>query len=158
MIRRIRKDEDGTALVEFALVLPVLAMLCMGLVDLARVYELQNRLRNAAREGAAFAQFTPTNVDHSCGTPDATQNVVDRALAEDSTLNLPASAVKAYYSPLNSGTQTVYSGCPTGQTFNAGDKVTVKVTKNFTVLTPLISAITGSTITITGVAHVQVQQ
>jgi Flp pilus assembly protein TadG len=155
MIRRLRKDEDGTALVEFALVLPVLAMLCMGIVDLARVYELQNRVRNAAREGAAFAQYTPSSVDHGC---NSTQNIVDRAVAEDSSLNLPTSAVTAYYTALNSNSQTAYSGCPAGQTFNAGDKVTVKVTRTFNVLTPLISVFTGQTVTITGVAHVQVQQ
>src|SRR5207302_4290657 len=53
---RRRRDESGVALVEFALVLPFVVIIALGTIDLGRAYQLQNRLKNAAREGAAFAQ------------------------------------------------------------------------------------------------------
>jgi len=53
---------SGQALVEFALVLPIVLLLLMGLFDLGRAVFLANSLTNAAREGARFAivhQSTP---------------------------------------------------------------------------------------------------
>ena len=53
-MRRVRRDE-GQALVEFALVLPVLLMLILGLFDVARAVWQENTLAYAAREGTRFA-------------------------------------------------------------------------------------------------------
>ncbi|MFC6356667.1 TadE/TadG family type IV pilus assembly protein [Luethyella okanaganae] len=44
--------ERGAAAVEFALMLPVLLMLVLGLLEFSRVYNVQISLSNAAREGA----------------------------------------------------------------------------------------------------------
>lgn len=49
---RSRRRERGAAAVEFALVLPVLLLLVLGLVEFSRVYNIQISLSNAAREGA----------------------------------------------------------------------------------------------------------
>lgn len=43
--------ERGAAAVEFALVLPVLLLLLMGIVEFGRAYHLQTNLSGAAREG-----------------------------------------------------------------------------------------------------------
>lgn len=51
---RARRDE-GQALVEFALVLPVLLMLILGLFDVARAVWQENTLAYAAREGTRYA-------------------------------------------------------------------------------------------------------
>lgn len=53
-MRRVRR-EDGQALVEFALVLPVLLMLILGLFDVARAVWQENTLAYAAREGTRYA-------------------------------------------------------------------------------------------------------
>ena len=55
----MQRGQKGVAAVEFALCLPLLALLCLGVVDLARVYTLENQLKNAAREGANYAQTDP---------------------------------------------------------------------------------------------------
>lgn len=47
-----RPRERGAAAVEFALVLPVLLLLVLGLLEFARIYNVQISLSNAAREGA----------------------------------------------------------------------------------------------------------
>lgn len=49
---RNRPGERGAAAVEFALILPVLILLVMGLIEFSRVFNVQISLSNAAREGA----------------------------------------------------------------------------------------------------------
>ncbi len=46
------RSERGAAAVEFALILPVLILLVLGLMEYGRVYNVQVSLSNAAREGA----------------------------------------------------------------------------------------------------------
>ena len=51
--RRARAcDERGAAVVEFAIIFPVLAMLIFGVIDFGRAFFLRNNLVAAAREGA----------------------------------------------------------------------------------------------------------
>jgi Flp pilus assembly protein TadG len=47
-----RNSDRGAAAVEFALVLPVLIVLILGIVEFGRVYNVQISITNAAREGA----------------------------------------------------------------------------------------------------------
>jgi len=49
---RDRRGERGAAAVEFALILPILILLVLGLIEFSRVYNIQISLSNAAREGA----------------------------------------------------------------------------------------------------------
>jgi Flp pilus assembly protein TadG len=49
---RISRSEDGAAAVEFALVLPILILLIVGLIEFSIVFNTQISLTNAAREGA----------------------------------------------------------------------------------------------------------
>jgi Flp pilus assembly protein TadG len=46
------RDDRGAAAVEFALVLPVLILLVLGLIEFSRVFNTQISISNAAREGA----------------------------------------------------------------------------------------------------------
>jgi Flp pilus assembly protein TadG len=52
-----RNSERAQALVEFALLLPILAMITLGAVDLGRVYFAYTTITNAAREGAMCASW-----------------------------------------------------------------------------------------------------
>lgn len=45
------RSEDGQALVEFALVVPILLLLILGLVEFARAWNTQQVLTDVAREG-----------------------------------------------------------------------------------------------------------
>lgn len=56
---RTSRNERGTALVEFAICLPLLTILASGVMDLGRVFVLQEGLRNAVRESAAYAALHP---------------------------------------------------------------------------------------------------
>lgn len=44
--------EDGAAALEFALVLPILIMLVMGIAEFSRAYHAKEKLQYAVREGA----------------------------------------------------------------------------------------------------------
>jgi Flp pilus assembly protein TadG len=56
--RKLRTDgaeRHGAVAVEFACVAPLLLAVIVGMLDLSRVYSVQNVLEAAAREGARFA-------------------------------------------------------------------------------------------------------
>jgi len=52
MRRKRSSDESGAAAVEFALILPVLILMILGMIEFSRAYNVQISLSNAAREGA----------------------------------------------------------------------------------------------------------
>jgi Flp pilus assembly protein TadG len=54
-MRLFARDERGQALVEFAFILPVLLLLILGLIDIARAVQEENTLAFAAREGTRYA-------------------------------------------------------------------------------------------------------
>ena len=50
--RALLRDEGGAAAVEFALVLPVLMLLVMGIIEFSQAYNAKELLQYAVREGA----------------------------------------------------------------------------------------------------------
>ncbi len=52
-----KNSRRGVAAVEFAFVVPVLMSIVFGLIQVTRVYDAQNLLESAAREGARFASI-----------------------------------------------------------------------------------------------------
>ena len=60
--RRWPGDERGAALVEAALVLPMLLMLTFGIWTTARAWNVHNVLDHAAREAARYAATTPDSL------------------------------------------------------------------------------------------------
>ncbi|MEI6207934.1 MAG: TadE/TadG family type IV pilus assembly protein [Desulfuromonadales bacterium] len=52
--------EKGQALVEFALILPLLLLLLFGIIEFGRAFFQKNMTINAAREGARFAVVQTT--------------------------------------------------------------------------------------------------
>jgi Flp pilus assembly protein TadG len=55
MWRTWRQDDVGQALVEFALLLPLLCFSLIGGIDVARIYAMQLAVQNGARAGAESA-------------------------------------------------------------------------------------------------------
>jgi Flp pilus assembly protein TadG len=53
--RRRARDERGTSLVEFALILPVLVLFIFGIIDFGWAFSQQLSLKHAAREGVRAA-------------------------------------------------------------------------------------------------------
>jgi len=153
---RVRqRDERGLALIEFALALPLLAILVLGAVDIGRAYSLATRLTNAAREGARFGQYAPEQVATTgvCTAPDS---ITWMASHEDGSNSWTVNVDKMV------GTSaTALSGCRTMQdpaaTIRPGDHIRVRVSSSFAVLTPLVGQLIGNPVTMTGSQEVVVQ-
>ncbi len=72
--RRHGPGERGTALVEFALVLPLLAVLVFGIIDFGRIFQSWVTLTNAAREGARLGT-TGASTGNICARVTSTSGV-----------------------------------------------------------------------------------
>lgn len=83
--RPLWRDERGTQLLEFALMLPMLLVLAVGTIDFAGAYVLKQKLTNAAREGARimveqpWSDITQTNPNTVRVACDAIVNYMDNA-------------------------------------------------------------------------------
>jgi len=55
-----RQRERGQAVAEFAILLPVLALIVLGCLDLGRVFSVWLALSNGTREGADYVAANPT--------------------------------------------------------------------------------------------------
>jgi Flp pilus assembly protein TadG len=77
--RRIARADGGQALVEFALVAPVLLLLVVGIFEFGRAWNAHQAVTDAAREGARAAVVADPLM-----TPDSVEAVVRNALARAS--------------------------------------------------------------------------
>jgi Flp pilus assembly protein TadG len=55
LVRAIRRDQRGTAVVEFALIAPLLFMILFGIIDFGRALNYYNQLTQLAGQGARAA-------------------------------------------------------------------------------------------------------
>ena len=109
-----RLRESGSALLEVAIILPILLVLSMGLLDFGRAFHTKSLLDQAAREGCRLAVVTAPDVALVQGRVAAV---------------LAAGGVTP--------TGTTVAGP------NASRMVTVTVTATFTFLTPGVFAFVG---------------
>jgi Flp pilus assembly protein TadG len=120
-----RNPQAGVALIESAFILPLLLVLCMGMLDFGRAFHMKSVLDQAAREGARIAVVTSPD-------PDLVTDKVNEVLASS---GVAASSVQV-----------------TGP--DAARMVTVTVTATFTFVTPGVFALVhgdyGNTIPMSG--------
>jgi Flp pilus assembly protein TadG len=70
-LARLAADRGGNLVIEFALALPILSLLLVGLLDLGRYSLQKSALLQGAREGAQYGSFNPSD---SSGTNTTAQN------------------------------------------------------------------------------------
>jgi Flp pilus assembly protein TadG len=141
---RLRGDH-GSALVEFSLVLPFLAVVVFGTIDVGRAFALRSRLTNMAREGAFYAQYHPDDV-----TGCSPSSITSAALAEDTGVT------GATVTVTNATTgATVTNAC--GGTTGGGVRIRVQVSEPMNIITPLIGGITGNPVTVSSSSEVVTQ-
>ncbi|MDQ6725776.1 MAG: pilus assembly protein [Actinomycetota bacterium] len=148
---RLDRSQRGTALVEFALVLPFLALLSLTSVDFGRAYSLQHRLANGAREGAAFAQYFPGQVSSSgaCADPE---NITYHALGEEA-----GAAAGFAVSVTNVDTGGSITGPCIRSGIAPGTRVKVTLTSQFRPITPFATDFVGSVMSVRRSVQVIVQ-
>lgn len=68
---RKSSNEAGAALVEFAIITPLLLLLVFGIIEFGRAYNTQNTLTHAAREGAREYAITQDPIAGEAAAVDA---------------------------------------------------------------------------------------
>jgi len=137
---RFRRQFSGQDLVEFALVLPFLLMLIMGIFDLGRVTFLYSTITNISREGARYG------VVHLCDNPGVIAAAKEKAIGIDpNDLNIPPPV----WNP---------SDCSATDPPGRGT-VIVSVSFEFIPITPFIADILGggSSITLNSTANMYLE-
>jgi Flp pilus assembly protein TadG len=91
-VRRTARRERGAALVEFALIAPLLMMLVMGILTGGTAYEQKIAITHAAREGGRFGATLALDQIFTSGTwaTNIQQLVISRA---SNDLNVPSANV-----------------------------------------------------------------
>lgn len=62
-LRRFVRAADGVAAVEFALVVPVFILFCVGIVEAGRMMWIRNSIQTATEEAARYAMAHTTSTD-----------------------------------------------------------------------------------------------
>jgi Flp pilus assembly protein TadG len=99
MRRRLRRDDDGAALVEFALVLSLLVMLVFGIIEFGRAYNAQVTLTQATREGVRVLAITGDQSAAAAATKNAATSLTSDAVTVSTGTCVPGypTTVKASY-------------------------------------------------------------
>ena len=120
-------DERGAALLEMAFTLPLLLLVCVGILEFGRAYQTWQVLTNAAREGARIAVLPGSN--------DAA--VTDRVRQYMTSGQLPKAATATI--SINRGTTVSIGGTDTA----SASAVTVTYPFDFVVLDPVARLAVG---------------
>jgi Flp pilus assembly protein TadG len=135
-------SEEGVALVEFALVLPILALLLFAMIDFGKAFNYWIDETHLANEGARWAV-----VDRNPGGGSLQQYLVDQA----TTAELRNGGTASVANPAE-----VCISFPSG-TSNVGDPVLVTVSATYNWL-PIIGNRIGVTqTTISGSSHMRLE-
>lgn len=115
------KSQDGQSLIEVAIIIPFLAILLLGLIEMSYAFTTYIALINATRVGASYASLYPEISSNLCANPmtDSTdskcitysERVKDEILAiglnpDDTLLTIDR---PTYNSPSGN---TIYANCP----------------------------------------------
>ena len=138
----MRPTSRGQGLVEFALILPVLILIFMGIVDFGRAIYAYNSVSNAAREGARVGIV---DQGQTGGVYDAAIEAANQATALGLTASDPTQVLVTFPDPGNCPTLDV--GCP----------IRVRVQYQFTAITPIIGRIIGP-ITVGSTAELPIER
>lgn len=112
---KVLKNEEGQSLVEFALVLPLLLWILMGIIDLGRVFHASIVLQESARDAVRYA---------SVGWSD---QQITQVIASDTT-TIDGSQLKVQITPSQGSRST-------------GNPVIIQMSYPVELITPLLSQI-----------------
>jgi len=136
------RSEAGQSLIEFAIMTIVLAFILAGVLDLGRAYFTYLALKDAGAEGAYFGSAYPQCVDED-GSADDSPGCVG---ANNIPYRVRASAPTGGLVDWNGAVITITQP----PALEAGNSLTVTVSTQFTLATPLVGAmVEGQVLTLT---------
>jgi Flp pilus assembly protein TadG len=144
---RFGSEQDGAALVEFALVAPLLLVIIAGIVDFGFLFQRYEVVTNAAREGARLGSLPGYVTCASPSTSPATAPAVDARVRSYVQQGLALSSLTGVMP-----TGAVEVTCPALTLALAGGGtatvstvlVEVTYTHNFMMLGPMLALINGN--------------
>ena len=122
--------------------LPFIALIVFGTVDLSRGFTQQNRLKNASREGAALARVRPNELLCPGGIKARVESE-DTGLA---SLNGWSVQVLRESGATVPNTPDCNAPLPIGLKVPAGETVIVRVQADLPLATPFVGIVTGDPI------------
>jgi len=128
-MKRLREKESGQALVEFALCVPILFMVLMGIIDMGWMFFNQLNVQEACRSAARYVVVNSTGVEQPANLQKLQQSV-DR-MVNDSLVGTKAADTKVTIK--YSDTSNPLEGY-----------VTIKVETKMFFLTPVIGSFIGN--------------
>ena len=154
-MRRLLRDERASALVEFALVVPLLLALVLGIIEFGRAWNIDHVITDAAREGARRAVVRVENQATKVGTaaaPGTVPQVIMQRLGSAGVQAAgswdPATQYQADCSgwtlPATTVTQTVIYGCGWGDSTGEEAWVVIRTPYPFSFLGPVLRLVGGN--------------
>ena len=139
----------GQALVEFALIVPIVILLFMGIIDLGRLVYVFNAVSDAARNGVREAI-----VNQDCVA--VATSAQSSAPAVD--LSTPTAVVLTVYRSPVPTASPIPDVCPgLGGNYGIGYLAQVRVETSFTAITPVISQVVGP-VTLSSTARLPIER
>jgi Flp pilus assembly protein TadG len=135
------RRQSGAAVVEFAVVLPVLLLIVFGILDFGRAMNYENDATHLANEGARFAVVN--------SNPGGSTSLADWIRAQGDTSEMQNNSTVCVSFPTNAAT---------GTSMQVGDPVQVTVAVNFSWLPYIGTAVGSASSTMTGKALMRLEQ
>jgi Flp pilus assembly protein TadG len=125
-MKRLKKNERGAALLETAIIVPIILLISVGIFEFGRAYQTWQVLTNAAREGARLAVIQGTK-------DDDVRARVNAYLKGGGLTELPADKIAVSRSVALTGSDTA-------------SRIQINYPFSFMVLNPVVKLVTpGST-------------
>jgi len=128
---KVLKNEKGQAMVEFALILPILLLLVMGIAEFGMIFNSYLSVQNATREGARIGIVGATDLE-----------IEERILATSPSLKQERMAIT-----IEPGSNTRISG----------ETLRVLVNYDYQMVVPFISILFGGNINLSGESSMRIE-
>jgi Flp pilus assembly protein TadG len=135
------RRQSGAAVVEFAVVLPVLLLIVFGILDFGRAMNYENDATHLANEGARFAVVN--------SNPGGGASLASWIKSQGDTSEMRSESTVCVSFPTNAAT---------GTSMQVGDPVQVTVAVNFGWLPYIGAAVGAARTTMTGEALMRLEQ
>lgn len=146
------RPAEGSAILEFAIAVPLLVVFVVGIYDFGGAFNQKQKIEQAAQEAAIVAGSQPTS-DLSNGNPDSLQPVVTAVInsLNGSNVLTPGACNPPYNAPVQSSLSWTYtiSGC---SSIYPSNNLLVVINRGWVCPTPCSTApptAVGTTVTVT---------
>jgi uncharacterized repeat protein (TIGR01451 family) len=139
-----KKRSRGQGLVEFALVLPILLLIFAAAADFGRAFYAYVAIENAVKEGAIYGARNPLCATTSTACIDP-NNVRWRVQNETRVINQDGTVLNPTIECQDGATGIAHADL---RDCVEGDRYVVRLSYQFNMITPIIGAILGNTITL----------